>query len=112
MKDAVAYVEPISLLALTSKSSDFVTDKIALNNNSSVSIELNALISSGLSAVANVQGSNDGSSWFNIKAMQALISGDDNIYWTLSQLDAILYMRMSVSISSGSAIFNIIYRAT
>lgn len=112
MKDAVAYVEPIQLLPLTTKSANFTTDKIALNNNSNVSIELNALISSGLSAVVNVQGSNDGSAWFNIKAMQALISGDDDIYWTMSDLDAIMYMRLNVSISAGSAIFNIKYRAT
>ncbi len=112
MKDAVAYVEPIQLFPIASKNSSFSTDKIALNNNSSVSLELHATISSGLSATANVQASNDGTTWFNVKAMQAFLSSDDDIYWTLSQLDAIMYLRLDVSISSGSAIFNVLYRAT
>lgn len=112
MKDAIAYVEPIQLLPLTTKSSSFTTDKIAINNNSNVSLELHAMLSSGLLSTASVQGSNNGTTWFDIKAMQATISSDDDIYWTLSQLDAIMYLRLSVTILSGSAIFNIIYRAT
>lgn len=112
MKDAVAYVEPIELLPLTSLSANYSTNKIALNNNSNVSIELHAMLNSGLSASVDIQGSNDGTNWFNVKSMTALLSGDDDIFWTMSQLDAIMYLRVNISISAGSAIFNIIYRAT
>jgi hypothetical protein len=111
MKDAVAFINPVTLFPLTSKNASFNTDKWAINNNTSVAIELHTISASSLAATATIQGSLDGSSWFSLKDMQASITGDDDIFWTLSQLDSLIYLRVSVSITAGSAIFSIQARA-
>lgn len=111
MKDAVAYVNPVNLLYLTSKSSSFQTDKWAINNNTNVSFSLNTIASSGLIAQAKIQGSLDGSTWYDLKNMKADINGDDDILFTINNLDSLFYFRVNIIIVSGSAIFNIVARA-
>ena len=112
MKDAVSFINPVTIYPLTSKSQSFTTDKWAINNNANVTLELHTISSSGLSCTAKVQGSLDGSSWFDIKGMQVTISGNDDVFWSLSHIDSVYYLRVSVTIIAGSAIFNIQGRAT
>ena len=111
MKDAVAFINPVTLYPLTSKSASFTTDKWAINNNTSIALELHTISASSLACTAVIQGSLDGSSWFDLKDMTATISGNDDVFWTLSQLDSLIYLRVSVSLTAGSAIFSIQARA-
>lgn len=110
MKDAVVYSKPVTLLPLTSKSLTFNSDQFPINNNSSVTIELHTAISSGLTCTAYIQGSLDGSTWFNLKSTEASITNDDDILWTFTAIDSLMYLRVRVVVASGSAIFNILYR--
>lgn len=110
MKDAVVYSKPVTLLSFTSKNATFNSDQFPINNNSSVTIELHTAVSSSLDCTAYIQGSLDGSSWFNINSMESKITGDDDILWTFTAIDSLMYLRVSVSFASGSAIFSISYR--
>lgn len=112
MKDAVAYLHPVTLLKPTSKNANFNTDLWAVNNCHAISIVMNVIAASGLSGTVQIQGSLDNSTWINLKNMKASFSGDDDILFSLTDLDPLYYVRVSVTISSGSAIFNIQARAT
>jgi len=109
-KDQVAYIEAVTLLPLTSKSASFNSNNISINNNASIYIELHTVSSSSLSCTAIIQGSLDGSSWLTLDSTIAMITGDDDILWTISQVDALRYLRVSVTRTAGSAIFSILYR--
>jgi hypothetical protein len=112
MKDAVAYLHPVTLLKPTTKSENFNTDLWAINNNNAISIVMNIIAASGLSGTVQVQASLDNSTWINLKNQKTSFAGDDDILFTLTELDPLYYIRLSVTISSGSAIFNIQARAT
>lgn len=110
MKDNVSYVEPKSLLPLTSKSASFNSNAIAVNNNGDIQIEMHTVSSSSLACTAKIQGSLDGSSWLTLDSTTATITGDDDILWSLSEINALMYLRVSVTRTAGSAIFSISYR--
>ena len=109
-KDQVAYSQSVTLLPLTSKSTSFNSDKIAVNNNPNIQIELHTVSSSSLNCTTKIQGSLDGSSWLTLDSTTATLVGDDDILWTLAQCDALMYLRIAVTRSAGSAIFSIAYR--
>lgn len=109
-KDQVASIEPVTLLPLTSKSSSFNSNNISVNNNPNIQIELHTVSSSSLACSALIQGSLDGSSWLTLDSTSASITGDDDVLWSLAQIDALRYLRISVTRTAGSAIFSILYR--
>lgn len=111
MKHAVSYLEPVNLLNLTTKSSSFNTDKWAINNNYSISVVVNTISSTGLIADIKIQGSLDGTTWLDLKYMKTKVTGDDDVLFTLTQLDPLYFIRVSVTIFEGSSIFNIQARA-
>lgn len=109
-KQQVVYSLPKTLLELTSKNASFNSEQFPVNNNPNIQIELHTLSASSLNSVASIQGSLDGSSWLTLDNTQATITGNDDILWSLSSIDALMFLRVSVVISGGSAIFNILYR--
>ena len=111
-RSQVDYVFPKEILGLVAKSSSFASEKFPVNNNENLSISLHSIGSIGLSAVAKIQGSHDDSMWFDLLSTDATITGDDDVLWTLSELKSLMYVRVYVTFTSGSALFNIIARGT
>lgn len=111
-RSQVDYVFPKEILGLVAKSSSFNTEKFPVNNNENLSISLHVIGSTGLSATAKIQGSHDYSMWFDLLETDATIAGDDDILWTLSELKSLMFVRISVTITAGSALFNAIARGT
>ena len=106
----VPYVAPTLLLASTSKSSSFNSDQFPVNNNPNIQITLHVTTVSGVSCTAKIQGSLDGSTWLDLDSTSATISANDDVLWTLSQIDSLMYIRVAVTFVSGSAIMSILYR--
>ena len=109
-KDGVSYPEAKVLFPAISKSASFNSDKFAVNNNENVQIELHTISSISLACTAKIQGSLDGSSWLTLDSTTATITGDDDILWSLSDVDALMHLRVAVTRTAGSAIFTINYR--
>jgi hypothetical protein len=109
-KSQVEYQLPTTILNATSKNATFNSDQFPINNNKSITISLHTSASSSLSCVAKIQGSHDGSTWFDVSTTSATISGNDDVYWTLSQLESLMFVRVRVTFTTGSAIFMIIAR--
>lgn len=112
MKDAVPNIEPKVFLPLTLVTESMNTDPWAINNNYAVSIELQTSLSSEFTASATIQASVDGMTWHDLTAMQASIAGDDQILWSMTELGSLQYLRVKITMGSGSALFYIIGRAT
>jgi hypothetical protein len=108
----VEYSFPEELLGLTSKSTSFVSPKFAVNNNPNLSFSMSVMVSSGLDATATIQGSHDDVVWFDIKGTETDVLGDDDILWTLAELQSLMYLRVGVLINTGSALFKIKARGT
>ena len=108
----VEYSFPEELLALTSKTASFVSPKFAVNNNPNLSLSLHSMANFGLTGTANIQGSHDNSVWFDLRDTETTIAGDEDILWTLAELQSLMYVRVSVVITAGSALFKIIARGT
>ena len=100
----VEYSLPFELLPLVSKSSSFESDKFPVNNNPNISISLSLVLSSGFSGSGVVLASQDDSTWFELTGTTATITGDDDVLWTLSELQSIMYLKVGVTIDSGSGI--------
>jgi DNA relaxase NicK len=108
----VEYSFPEEILSLSLKAASFDSQKFAVNNNPNLSFSMHIMLNSNLDATAVIQGSHDNSVWFNIKGTETDIEGDDNILWTLSELQSLMYLRVSVLINAGSALFKIKARGT
>lgn len=108
----VEYSLPTELMPLSVKSASFVSNQFPVNNNPNLSFILSIAASSSLSGTAKVQSSNEDGNWIDIKGTQTNITGDDEILWTLSELQSLMHLRLSVAVSSGSGIFKIIARGT
>jgi hypothetical protein len=106
-KDNVSYISKKTLLELTSKNASFNSESFAVNNNENIQITLQTVSASSLVSSAKIQGSIDGSSWFDLDSTSATITTNDDILWSLSQIEGLQFIRVSVTITSGSAIFSI-----
>ena len=108
----VEYSFPTELLPLTSKSASFVSPKFAVNNNPNLSLSLHSMASFGLSGSARIQGSHDDAVWFDLRDTEASFVGNEDILWTLAELQSLMYVRVDVTLAAGSALFKIIARGT
>lgn len=106
----VEYQLPKTLLEATSKNASFNSDKFAVNNNKNVCITLHTSAQSSLNSTCLIQGSQDGTTWADLTATSTSVTTNDDVMWTLHQLDAVMFIRVKVTISAGSAIFIIIAR--
>ena len=109
-KQQVVYTSPEILLPVSSKNASFSSDKFPVNNNPNIQIEMHTISASNLSCSAAIQGSLDGASWLTLDNTSATIVGNDDLLWTLSQIESLMYLRLIVTLTSGSALFNILYR--
>ena len=108
----VDYVSPKELLPITVKTTSFASEQFAVNNNPSISFNLYAMLSSEFTGSAKAQGSLDGTTWVDLRETTAILSGDDEVLWTLSELQSLMFVRLYVTISSGSAAIQILARGT
>lgn len=107
MKDNVSYILSKVIFELQSKSASFNSDSFAVNNNENIQITLQTVSASSLNCTAKIQGTIDNSSWFDLDSTTATITTNDDVLWSLSQIEGLLFVRVSVTINSGSAIFSI-----
>lgn len=110
MSSEVVNQKPFIVLPSTSKVSSFTSDQFPINNTENQTIQISTISSSSLNALVKAQVSLDGSSWFDLSTKTVTITGDDNKTFSIESLKSFMYMRISVTISSGSAIFSIIAR--
>jgi len=106
-KDNVSYIQKISIFDLTSKNSSFNSNSFAVNNNENIQITLQTISASSLNCTAKIQATIDNSSWFDLDSTTATITTNDDVLWSLSQIEGLLFVRVSVTINAGSAIFSI-----
>lgn len=111
MQSNVEYITTTTLSPLESKNASFNSNNLSINNNKNISLEMQIVSSSGLSASAKAQVSLDGTNWIDLPGTSSTITGDDDILWTISEVSSLNFIRISVTISAGSAIFYIIGRA-
>lgn len=112
MQDAVANVKVWTVLEPTSLSSSFDSDQFAINNNVNITFELRTMLSSSFAATAKIQASLDASNWIDLSSTSLSISGNDSLLWTLGCLDSLMFLRVAVTITSGSSVISIYARAT
>lgn len=112
MNSQVDYILPQTILELTSKNSSFNSGIFAVNNNKNVSIMMHTSSPSSLNCTAKIQGSNDNSTWVDIASTSVTVTGVDNVLWTMSELHGLIYLRVSVTMNSGSSLFLIEARGT
>ena len=108
---AVENVEYAIIQPLQSKSSSFTSFYLPVNQCESVTIQLTTSSSSSLSAKVEIEGSIDGDSWSPLKGTFTDIVSDVTLIFSLSDIKSLGYVRATVTISAGSAIFYIIGRA-
>lgn len=106
----VEYIKPTIIYPLSSKSSSFISDQFPLNNNPNCSITLITSISSSFTGFGTIQGSLDGQTWFDLNGTTATINGDDEILWILNAVQSLMYVRLSVVVSTGSSIVQALAR--
>lgn len=103
---------PKTILEATSKSGSFTSNKIPIDANNNLAISVHTASSSSLECVCIIQTSHDGETWFDLPGTDLFINDDGDFLWTLNDINALMQVQVSVSISAGSAIFQIIYRGS
>lgn len=105
MRSQIDYIEPSVLKDLSAESSDFTTNKLAINNNFSISIWLSVSVATGLKCRAFIEASINMTDWYELQDTSSFIVDADDINWTLSNLESVKYVRVSCNVREGSAIF-------
>lgn len=108
----VDYIEPTIIKELSSVAASFNSEKFAVNNNKNISFILSIALASSLDGSAKVQGSHDASTWIDLSSTSATFTGDDDILWTLSEVESLMYLRLAVTVSTGSSVMQILARGT
>lgn len=106
-KDNVSYITKYSIFDAQSKSASFNSNAFPVNNNQNIQLILNTISSSSLDCQVKIYGSIDGSTWVYLDSCNAFLTGDDDVLFTLSEIEALQFVRVSVTINTGSAIFSI-----
>lgn len=108
----VPVILPKTLIELTSQSSNFHSNQISIDANNQYVISLHVSSSSALEAFAKIQGSQDGSTWFDLNNTETFIKSDDDIFWLLTDIRPVMFIRLDVNIITGSALFMAVSRGS
>lgn len=104
-RSQVDNILPQILLELSSKNASFSTGVFPVNNNTNVILTLHTSLPSSLVASAKVQGSQDQSTWFDLPSTDISITTTDDVAWSINSLHGFIYLKLLVTITSGSANF-------
>lgn len=96
---------PFTLLDWSSKSSDFNSNPIPLDANKTSCITIHVAASSNLKCVAQIQASQDGSTWMDLSGASQFINDDGDYLFNLTDIQSIMFLRVSMKITQGSALF-------
>lgn len=96
-----------SLFNQSAQSVNFTSETIPFSGLLNASIVAKVSNSVSLTSVAKVEASINGVDWFTLTGTEQQMTVNDNYAWVLSDLGSINLLRLSVTISAGSATFEV-----
>lgn len=103
------FANPKSLLPVqistAIQSSSFVSNILSILDLTAYSLQVDITNQSGLTSAIEVQGSLDGQNWATVPGSSVAFSSNTSYIWDNSR-SGIPFIRLSVTISAGSAQFN------
>jgi hypothetical protein len=103
-------LDPFRLVASAVKSSSFQSDKLESIAYFGMAVQVNISLASSLTGSMKLQASNDGVNWIDIDGccsggIAVGFSGNMSEMWHYTTILAFKWIRLNVTISSGSAVF-------